>query len=164
MLRPPRTSHSTGGGTTLRSSGRRRYAGALIVAAATTFGAAACSSSGSSDSPVVSTSPSPAPTGGCGALTNLMRVEQVVIHDLQVGRVSGPTAEATITGVNGQLAHAAEQAGRTSILGIALTQLVSENGTLSQALNQSVPVGNLNTVIGSINQDITNVENNCHQP
>ena len=129
-----------------------------------------CSKSSSTGSPppnpgpqgVSPTGNSSAPTGGCGVLSDLMHTEQAAIQDLQDGKISGPQAEATITGANGQLAQAAEQAGRNSILGIALTQLVSENGTMAEALNQSVPVANLGSVIGSINQDISNVEANCH--
>lgn len=135
---------------------------ATILATATAFACVGCSSNGSNDSPTVS--PSPPPTGGCAAIKNLMQVEQVVIHDLQVGKVNDATAEATITGVNAQLSKSAEEAGSTSILGITLTQLVQANGTMSQALNQSVPVANLDSLIGRINQDVTNVENNCHAP
>lgn len=137
---------------------------ATILATLTAFACVGCSSNGSKDSSTVSPSPSPPPTGGCAALKNLMQVEQVVIHDLQVGRVNDSTAEATITGVNGQLAKAAEEAGSTSVLGITLTELVQANGTMSQALNQSVPVANLDSLIGRINQDISNVESNCRTP
>lgn len=135
---------------------------ATLVLVATALLSAACSSNGgSNDSPTVG-APSPAPTGRCATLTNLMRVEQVIIVDLQAGRLTDASAEPTITGINGKLAQAAEQAGRSSVLGIALTQLTTANGTLSQALNQSVPAANLGSLTGTINQDITNVENNCH--
>ena len=134
---------------------------ATIVLVATGLLSAACSSNGSNDSPTVA-APSAAPTGRCATLTNLMRVEQVILIDLQAGRLTDAAAEPTITGLNGKLAQAAEQAGRSSALGIALTQLTTANGTLSQSLNQSVPAANLGSLTGTINQDITNVESNCH--
>jgi len=143
---------------------RRSRAAAAIVVAVTAFGCAACSSGAKTGSSTVSPPPSPPPTGGCSALKNLMQVELVVIDDLQAGKVTEPSAEEAISGVTAKLAQADEQAGRTSILGIALEQLVSANGTFSQALNQNVPVANLDSLIGTINQDVTNVENNCHAP
>jgi hypothetical protein len=100
--------------------------------------------------------------GPCGQLTALINAEQSAIQALRSGAVSGQVGEGSITGINGELAHAIEAYGRSSALGIVLTQLVSENGTLSAALNQGVPVANLGLVFGSIAQDITNIENNCH--
>jgi len=148
----------------------RRVFATVFVVVATSAAAVGCSSSGSTTTPppnpgpqgVSPTDQTTSPAGGCGVLSDLMRTEQTAIQDLQAGKISGPAAEATITGVNGQLARAVEAAGRNSILGIALTQLVSENGTMAEALNQSVPVANLGEVIGSINQDVSNVEANCH--
>jgi hypothetical protein len=132
-------------------------------------GLAACGSSNTTSpggaSPTLAGIPTQASTllaGPCGQLTVLLTAEQSAIQALRSGAVSGQVGEGSITGINGELAHAVEAYGRSSVLGIAITQLVSENGTLSAALNQSVPVANLGLVFGSIAQDISNIENNCH--
>jgi hypothetical protein len=135
-------------------------------------GLAACGSGNTTTpsggaSPTVAAIPNPTQAstllaGPCGQLTALLTAEQSAIQALRSGAVSGQVGEGSITGINGELAHAVEAYGRSSALGIAITQLVSENGTLSAALNQSVPVANLGLVFGSIAQDIANIENNCH--
>jgi hypothetical protein len=147
-----------GGRSPRVSGGRARVALASLLVVA--LGAAACGSTKTGGSGGGTTTTRP--TGGCGRVSTLMSDEQSAIHSLQSGSESETTAESTITGINGQLAQADQEAGQTSILGIALEQLVSENGLLSEALDQSVPVGNLGTVFNTVDQDISNVQANCH--
>jgi hypothetical protein len=99
---------------------------------------------------------------GCPQVAHLLTAEQSAIRGLRNGSQSEPAAESTITGINGRLAQAYEDAGRSSILGITIEQLVSENGLLSEALDQSIPVANLGSVFSTVQQDITNIQGNCH--
>lgn len=149
----------------MNSRDLRHIATTLTCLVATAALASGCSSGGAKHPtlngvpPGALSSPQPA---ACGQLSDLMGAEQSTIRDLQSGKVSDEVAEGTITGVDGQLAQASEHAGRASIIGITIQQLVSANGTFAVALNQSVPVANLSELIGTIQQDITNVKNNCH--